>query len=226
MKRGNLLISFILMTLISSLQAQERQVEGKVTTFQKYPLKNVTIVLKKAGTEFFSDSIGHFSFKSEGDEKITVSAHGFFPEKININDYAPDDTIVVDLRLKKGEKNFTYATGYDYISKEKLSSAIDHFESGPDYSAYNNIREIIEGRVPGVTFSGNSVNIRATQVLEGGDVGALLVVDGVIVEYPVFISIPPSQVKSIDVLKGAAASARYGARGMGGVIVVKTKAGN
>jgi TonB-dependent SusC/RagA subfamily outer membrane receptor len=34
------------------------------------------------------------------------------------------------------------------------------------------------------------------------------------------------QVKSIDILKGAAASARYGSRGMGGVVIVETKTKN
>ena len=55
---------------------------------------------------------------------------------------------------------------------------------------------------------------------------ALLVVDGTVIDYSVFTNIPPAQVKSIDVLKGASASARYGSRGMGGVIVVTTKTEN
>ena len=53
-----------------------------------------------------------------------------------------------------------------------------------------------------------------------------MVVDGTIVNYGSFISVPTADVKSITVLKGASASARYGSRGMGGVIEVKTKAAN
>lgn len=210
--------------LIRPLSAHERLIVGKVTTFEKYPLKNVSVILKSTKNEYFSDSTGHFSFICDENEKIIVNAQGFTSETIKISDCKAGDTIHLNLQLKKGEKNFKYATGYDYISEEQLSSAIKHFESSADYSAYNSILEILEGRVTGLTLTGHSINLRNTQVLQGGDVDALLVVDGVIVEYPVFIHIPPSEVKSIDVLKGAAASARYGSRGLGGVIVLKTKA--
>ena len=54
---------------------------------------------------------------------------------------------------------------------------------------------------------------------------ALLVVDDVVVDMHSFAAIPPSQVASIDVLKSASAAARYGSRGMGGVLIVTTKSG-
>ncbi|PTN09097.1 TonB-dependent receptor plug domain-containing protein [Mangrovibacterium marinum] len=224
MKLIRLLIITVLSGSFFAANAQGVSVVGKVTTFQEYPLRNVSIVLKTAGTEYLTDSAGLFQFQSGPNEKLRISAHGFVTEDVRLKDYKSGDTLRVDLRFRNSEKNFNYATGYDYISADQLSSAIAHFESGPDYSSYNSIIEIIEGRVPGVSCTGSSIQIRSSQLLEGGTADALLVVDGVIVDYPVFIAVPPSQVKSIDMLKGAAASARYGSRGMGGVIVVKTKA--
>jgi TonB-dependent SusC/RagA subfamily outer membrane receptor len=54
-------------------------------------------------------------------------------------------------------------------------------------------------------------------------VTALIVVDGVTMdEIP---DIPPTSVKSIEILKGTAA-AIYGSRGYGGVIIIKTKIQN
>jgi len=59
-----------------------------------------------------------------------------------------------------------------------------------------------------------------------GPSSPLIVVDGSIVEFDYLNNIPTSQVKLVDVLKGAAASARYGSRGMNGVIVIQTKSKN
>jgi TonB-dependent SusC/RagA subfamily outer membrane receptor len=53
-----------------------------------------------------------------------------------------------------------------------------------------------------------------------GSVPALIVVDGIGTD--AIPNIPPTSVKSIEVLKGTAASI-YGTRGYGGVIVIKTK---
>ena len=205
---------------------QERVIKGKVTTFRTIPLNNTLITVKNRDKEILTDSLGFFTFTCNEKEKITISAHGFFPEKIRLADFAADDSINVDLRFKKGKKNYKYATGYGHISEEQLSHAIDHLESGPDYSNYSNILEILEGRVSGVSIGVNSINIRGTTTLNGGPVPALLVVDGTIVAFSVFSNIPPAQVKSIDVLKGASASARYGSRGMGGVVVVTSKTEN
>lgn len=205
---------------------QERVVKGKVTAFRTIPLNKALITIKGLDKEILTDSSGSFTFTCDEKDKLTISAHGFYPQKIKLADFAAEDSLKVDLRLKNGKKNFEYATGYGHISAERLSYAIEHLESNPDFSNYNNILEILEGRVSGISVSANSINIRGTTTLNEGAVPALLVVDGTIVDYPVFTNIPPEQVQSIDVLKGASASARYGSRGMGGVIVVTTKTEN
>jgi len=213
-------------TQINMLNAKERTVKGKVTTFHKIALQKVSITFKDKDSELFTDENGQFTFSCDEKDKVTFKAHGFYSQKVKIADTSETDSLMIDLRFRNGKKNFEVATGYGHISEEKLTYAIEHLESGPDYSAYRNIFEILEGRFPGVSVSGNSINIRGTSTINSGPVPALLVVDGTIVEFPVFISIPPAEVKSIDILKGGAASARYGSRGMGGVVVVKTKSQN
>lgn len=205
---------------------QERIVKGKVTTFRTIPLNKALITIKSQDKEILTDSTGTFTFTCDEKEKITISAQGFLAQKIKLSSFAPEDSVLVDLQFKKGKKNYEYATGYGHISEERLSYAIEHLETGPDFSNYNNVLEILEGRVSGISISANSINIRGTTTLNEGPVPALLVVDGTIVDYSVFTNIPPEQVKSIDVLKGASASARYGSRGMGGVIVLTTKTEN
>ena len=74
--------------------------------------------------------------------------------------------------------------------------------------------------IPGVSVTGGTtINIRDSKDLFG-KIPPLLILDGIPVESFEFVS--PTQVESINVLKGASA-AMYGSRGYGGVIVVKTK---
>ena len=212
--------------LAQSSTAKKREVKGKITAFHVFAVNKASITVKSTNAEIVTDSTGYFSFTCDEQDKLTITANGFYSEKINLKNIAPEDSVNVDLRLKKGKKNFEYATGYGHISEKNLTYAIDHLEAGPDYSNYRTILEAIEGRVSGVTVSYSGINIRGTSTVNQGPVDALLVVDGTIVDFSVFVNIPPSDVKSIDILKGAAASARYGSRGMGGVVIVTTKSSN
>ncbi|MCD6355035.1 MAG: TonB-dependent receptor plug domain-containing protein [Prolixibacteraceae bacterium] len=226
MKSKTFLFFIVFMiSIIVSTSAKDRVVGGRVTTFNTLALKKVSILVKSTNIVIKTDSTGCFSLTCNNNDKLTFSAKGFFTEKIDLKNIPEADTVNVNLRLKKGKKNIEYATGYGYINEKRLSYAIEHFDSEPDYSSYNNILEIIEGRMSGVRVCENGISIRGVDLLNGEN-SALLVVDGTVVGITVFKNIPPSQVKSINVLKGAAASARYGSRGMGGVIVVKTKTKN
>ncbi|MEE4286485.1 MAG: TonB-dependent receptor plug domain-containing protein [Mariniphaga sp.] len=211
---------------IQTIKAQDRVVHGKVTTIQALPLQKVSLVLKNAKSEVLSDSNGFFTFSCDEKERITVSAQGFVPEKIKIADLEHGDSLLLDLKFKNTKKNFEIATKNGYINEKDLNYAIQRLEAGSDYSTYSNILEAIQGRVSGVSISGNSIIIRGNTSIGSGSIPALLIVDGTIVEFPVFVSIPPLEVKSIKVIKDAAASSLYGSQGMGGVVVVKTKASN
>ena len=205
------------------IRAQELQVKGRVTTFENFGLNKVSVKAKKSGAEAMSDTAGYYSIVCDVADKLVFDANGFFREKVNLKKIEPGDSVNVNLKLKKGDKNSKVATGYGHIEEEKLTYAIKKFESGPDYSSYNSILEVIEGRVSGVSIGYSGINIRGASSINEGPVNALLVVDGTIVSYSVFKNIPPTNVNSINILKGAAASARYGSRGMGGVIVIETK---
>ncbi len=209
-----------------SLNAQERIVVGNISTFNTFGINNASIIIGSSGLETFSDSMGYYSVSCNPDDKLTFAAKGFFSEKINLKDFNETDSVNVDLRLRKGKKNISYATGYGHIDEKRLSYAIQHFEEQPDYSAYRSILEIIEGRVSGVTIKSNGISIRGGTSTLNADTDALLIVDGTVVSFNVFQNVPPVQVKTINVLKGAAASARYGSRGMGGVVIVETKTKN
>lgn len=218
---------FLTFSLLQSFTSigQQRTIIGKITTFNVIGVNNASIIVGRNSNETFSDTMGYYSISCKGDDKLTIKANGFFTEKVNLKDIPVSDSVNVNLKLKNGKKNISYATGYGHIDEKRLSYAIQHFGSETDYSSYRSIIEVLEGRVSGISIGNNGITIRGTNLLNG-ESSALLVVDGTIVSFSVFQNIPPSQLKNIDVLKGAAASARYGSRGMGGVIVVETKTHN
>lgn len=119
---------------------------------------------------------------------------------------ATDD--LVDLRdEKRKKKKLKNGYGTKIIKIEELTS-----------TRYNNIFDMIRSKFPNVTISGNSVIIRGSNTLRGSN-AALFVVDGIPTSS---LTVNPSDVKSISILKGASA-AIYGSRGSNGVILITTK---
>lgn len=94
-----------------------------------------------------------------------------------------------------------------------------------------NISQALQGRIPGVDIAQTStrpgatmqIRIRGTRSLSA-DNNPLIVLDGI----PFIGSLAdlnPNDIKSIDVLKDASATAIYGSRGANGVILVTTEKG-
>ena len=118
----------------------------------------------------------------------------------------------------KGEEGVN--VGYGSVKKKNVVTQVNSIEGNTKkYASYRNIYDMISREVSGVRVNGRSVVIRGSKDLFG-DVPALFVVDGVPTDDVSNIS--PTDVKSIQVLKGSAA-AIYGSRAYGGVILIKTK---
>ena len=215
-----ILLSVTLLLSIS-LCAQERTVNGKVTCYNKFGLNNVSIIVKSTKQEYKSDSLGFFSFKCDKGEALQFKANGFSSKKVKLKNYP--DSVNVDLRFIENSRNVEIATGYGYISKDKLTYAMQNL-SGEDFSRYSTILEAIEGKFTSVSITSYGIKMRGASTLNQGDENALLLIDGVKVSFGEFKNIPTTDIKSINVLKGGAA-ARYGAQGFGGVVVVVTKGG-
>jgi len=83
--------------------------------------------------------------------------------------------------------------------------------------------ELIRGRFAGVQIVSGEIIIRGVNSINSSS-AALIVLDGVPVSSSVLNSIPPVQVKSINILKDGSA-AIYGSRGSNGVVLIETKKG-
>ncbi len=88
---------------------------------------------------------------------------------------------------------------------------------------YNSVLEMMQGRIPGVSISGNNVLIRGPSSLYGSN-QPLFLIDNVPTDVYAVQSLNPNDVERIEVLKGPSA-AIYGLRGANGVIAIFTKRG-
>lgn len=122
--------------------------------------------------------------------------------------------------LTPGEDDELVDLGYGAIRKKYLTTSVGTIDGdNPKFRSYSNIYDMIKGEVSGVFVHGTSITIRGISSINSST-QPLFVVDGVVVEY--IGDIPPSEVASIQILKGADAS-MYGSRGANGVIVIKMR---
>jgi TonB-dependent SusC/RagA subfamily outer membrane receptor len=101
----------------------------------------------------------------------------------------------------------------------------------PDYviyvdeqlATYNNVFDIIKGRVPGVMVTGENIVIRGISSIYGGT-EPLYLIDNIPVDAGAIATLNPHDVERIEFLKGPS-SAIYGSRGANGVISIYTRRG-
>ena len=203
--------------------AQERTVHGIVTTFDSIPLIDAQVKVRSSKLTVFTDTLGRFSVATQPNDRLRVSAAGFFTQKVKLDEKIK--LAAINLKLKPGENNREYAIGYGHVSdRNKLNALASMNSNDVDFSQYNNMYDLIKGRFAGVQVVNGEIIIRGISSINLSS-AALIVVDGVPVDGSVLSSIPPVQVRSINIMKDGS-SAIYGSRGANGVVLIETKRGN
>lgn len=220
------LFSFLFTTLVI---AQDKTLVGKVTTFDSIPLIGVKVIVKSTGQVALTDTLGRFLVLCDEEDKVNIEADGFYSKKIKVEKTMR--LLLVNLKLKNGEKNLDQAekyvnVGYGKTSARDLLYSVSSLNKNKiDFSLYSNMYDLIQGQFAGVRVEGKKIVVRGNKTFQGVESdAALLVVDGVIVNESDFGNISPLDVESVDVLKDASSSI-YGSRGANGVVLVETKKG-
>lgn len=224
---------FLLLLLMcsSALFAQTRQVKGKVTDETGTPLPSVTVLLSGSKKGVQTDVNGSFKIDAPGTGTVTLVFSYTGYKSITVK---ADGNSELDVKLEKDVAVLedVVVIGYQTIKRKNLLASVSSvgakdIKDIPIYSA----EEMLNGRLAGVTATtaegSPDADIRIR--VRGGmsitnDNSPLYIVDGVQVEKALSV-IAPQDIQSIDVLKDAAATAIYGARGANGVIVITTKTG-
>ena len=214
--------TFVALLLTITCHAQDRVLSGKVFTFDSIPLINASVEAKSTKQMVKTDTLGNFYISCNNDDVLKVSAHGFITEKFKVD--SKIKMAIINLRMKSGEKSRELAIGYGHVKDvDKLNAVSSLNNNDMDFSMYSNMYELIRGRFAGVQIINGEIIVRGVNSINSSS-AALIVVDGVPTDNSILSSLPPIQVKSINIIKDGS-SAIYGVRGSNGVVLIETKKG-
>lgn len=230
MKRMFFLLAF-LVTTAGALQAQELQVQGKVTDATGEGLIGASVQVKGTTLGVITDIDGNYKLNGVGkDATLIFSYVGFQSQEVAVKGRTVIDVLLQDDQQLLEE---VVVVGYGSLSKKELSSSIVQVDKKSfNVGAMNNPMELISGKVAGLNVnttaaanpnSNSSLQVRgATSISAGNE--PLYVIDGV--AGGDIRNIAAQDIESITVLKDAGSAAIYGTRGANGVILVTTKKGS
>ena len=205
------------------------QITGTVTDSEGLPVIGAAIVVK--GTTFgtITNVEGYYELMlPEGDNTILISFVGMKTQEIVV-----DNQTVIDLVLEEDVYGIdeVVAIGYGTMRRSNLTNAVSKVNSDViEDRPITDISEAFQGQIAGVYAKQSTgvfgqafdIEIRGVNSITSSS-NPLFVVDGLPVEDMKDINM--GDVASIEVLKDASASAIYGARGAGGIVLITTKTG-
>lgn len=248
MRKVLVLLSVFLAFSISAM-AQQTVVTGKVVDEQGLPLPGASIQEKGTTNGTVTNVGGDYSLRVGANATLIFSFLGFTTQEIpvgrqttinvtlQVSSLAIDEVVVTALGIRRETKALGYA-----VTELK----------GEELQRTNTISPVasLQGKVAGVEinqsdggmFGSTKIQIRGASTLKQNN-QPIYVVDGVILDNSTsntgdadwdgnindygneLKNINPDDIASMSVLKGAAATALYGSRGLNGAVVITTKSG-
>ena len=235
----------IALLLLSSGLFSQTIINGKIIDEKtKETIAGATVALQSTSTGTITGNDGKFQLKTEKTlpVKLNVSFVGYKSQSILVSD--THETILISLTEDISEINEIVVTALG-LKRERSSLP---------YATQNIVSEDLN-KTPSSNFVGNlSGKIAGLQITSANTLGgtnnviirgfksltqsnqALFVVDGIPFDNSnqsrngldlggTITDINPDDIQSVNVLKGAAASALYGSRAANGVILINTKKG-
>ena len=221
----SLLVMFICLVSMSAY-AQEA-ISGQVTDESGEALPGATVRVEGTTTGTVSDFEGNFSLSAATDVVLKISSIGYVSQSISLNGRTSLNVILQEDIQQLSE---VVVIGYGSVRKSDITGSVSSVKS-KDIQAFPllNAAQALQGRAAGVVVQTNnggepgadiSIRVRGSSSL-GASSDPLIVVDGFVgAAFP-----QQNDIESVEVLKDASATAIYGSRGSGGVILVTTKKG-
>ena len=239
-------VLLLLLFSISTVQAQRgargvsQDVRGHVTTITGTPLAGASVQIKGTNRGVVTDAAGNFTIKAFTNETLVITSVGYAPHEIDVRAFLRrGEPLQVSLELSNTSLDQVIVVGYGTQRKRDVTGSVVSVSGAAlqEVPTANVISEL-KGRAAGVDIisnsatpgGGGSIRIRGNRSLATTNTTSdnldqpLLVVDGI--PYGGSINdLNPDDIVSLDILKDASATAIYGSRGSGGVILVTTRRG-
>lgn len=216
------------------LEAREvalQNISGRVTDAAGQPLPGVNVLVKGTTTGTVTDVDGHYSIDvTDANAVLTFSFIGFVTQDISIGN---QEVINVTLLEDAKTLNEVVVIGFGEQSRETLTTSVSKMDSKVlENVPFTHPASALQGTVSGVrvqNFTGQPgaaprIIIRGgTSINNPNGAAPLFIIDGVIRTN--MDDINPADIESMQVLKDAASTSIYGARGSNGVVIITTRSG-
>ena len=239
------IITTLLLLFSTLIYGQDLNLKGTVLEKDtNLALAGATIQVIGKESGVVTDFDGNFEIKVTIGDKIKVSYVGM--KTIELPIITSPISVYMEVDINQLEE-VTVSVGYFDISEKDLSGSITQIKSDQlEKNRSGSVESILQGQVSGLVVSessepggGSGVSIRGTNSILGGT-QPLYVLDGIPVDpltdaegmtgsggsQSSLSFINPNDIDKIEVLKDAAATAIYGARGANGVILITSKTAN
>ncbi|MDO5978019.1 SusC/RagA family TonB-linked outer membrane protein [Flavivirga spongiicola] len=245
----SVMLTLLLALAVQLAFAQKKTISGTVSDESGLPLPGTSVLIKGTSSGTSSNFDGKYSIEVSQGQTLVFTFIGYTTQEVIVGSSstlnvllqedtsALDEVVITALGISRDKRSLGYAT------QEVQGDELTAVKSG-------NFVNALSGKASGIKITkttnlGGSTNvlIRGNTSLTGNN-QALFVIDGVPVsnrntntrgqeqangghyDYGNAASdINPDDIESVNILKGAAASALYGSRAANGVIMITTKKG-
>jgi len=239
-------ILMLLMALVVQLTfAQEKTLTGTVTDENGISIPGVNVIIKGSTTGTQTDFDGKYTLKANVGDKINYSFIGRKPMNITVGSL---NTINVIMQESAESLDEVMVTAYGTSTKRSFTGSAQTVSAETvTRGSTASFETALQGNLSGVNIStsgqpGGKSNVQIRGIGSiNGSTQPLYVLDGVpmntdatlragddmvgAVAYNPLTTINSEDIKSITVLKDAAAASLYGSRAANGVILITTKKG-
>lgn len=209
-------------------------------------LSGISYSVKGTGIGGVTKEDGTFSVSVNSNSVIIFSGVGFTTQEIKVGNQPTIAIVLTREEIKKMEEVIvTTALGIRKKQKELGYSTTSVKPDEIQRSNTINVVNALQGKVAGVNInavgtsgvtSSSSITIRGAKSIDKNN-SPIFVIDGIVMENNItdtyggkdwgsqLKNLNPDDYESINILKGAAATALYGSRGANGAIVITSKGG-
>lgn len=217
----------ILLLFTCSMQAQQKTVKGIITDESGFPLAGATVAIEGTSKGASTDFDGNYSLTVNETDVLLISYVGYLTQKIPVTGKTTINAVLKEDAAKLDE---VVVVGFGTQKKSNISGAVTTIKMDEVLGdrPVTNASTALQGVAAGlqvVNSSGQPGTNNTSIELRGfGSINnatpPLVLVDNVEMSLQ---DVNPNDIKNVTILKDAAATSIYGARGAWGVILVTTK---
>ena len=245
-----LILSLCICLSLFAQQAFSQTISGNVTDEAGVPLPGANVIIEGTSTGVSTDFDGNFQIQVEQGQVLQFSFIGYMTKNITLEG---QDTINISLEPDNQlEEVVVTSLGFKVLRDQQGSTSSVVSTNAVVRSGEPTLLNSLSGKAAGVQIrrvsgdpgTGSTIRIRGANTISGAS-DPLFIVDGVpmnnssnynsgdgrgsrsggVSNGSRINDLNPSDIASIEVLKGASAAAVWGSRAANGVVVIRTKEG-